>query len=220
MREMMGGHAIIQYKWVVMARIATLCLVLTAGFTLVYEVTLPGEPAAADKIAPVVPGVAAVRKEAAASAVLRRNSAIKNAVLKWMRKNSDMPDDVLSRIYDSALRSGDADLVLAVCAVESSFNPTARSDKGAIGLMGIMPGVWLRELKKRGVISKRRDLYKIPDNIASGAYVLERYIVRTGNIGDALTGYAGGDPSYAQKVLHEMGEIYLVRRAALSGRSA
>ncbi|MEJ2696105.1 MAG: transglycosylase SLT domain-containing protein [Candidatus Sulfobium sp.] len=216
-RGMMKGHTIIEYKWIFLAKVVVLGLIIVSGLGLTYVVTVPGMPASASK---AVPKVMPVPKPAPAhrSAAELRSAAIKSAVLEWMRAKSDMPDETLSRIYDAALKSGNADLILAVCVVESSFNPTARSDKGAIGLMGIMPKVWLNELKEKGIVSERRDLYKIPKNIASGAYVLERYVGRTGDIEAALTGYVGGDPSYAQKVLHELGEIYLVRWSVLGSK--
>lgn len=218
LRDMMKGHTIVEYKWVVLARITALGFVLVTGLGLVYSVTIEGKPASADKTVPVSQNMAELRNVTIRPAGWKRNKAIKTAVLKWMRKNSDMPDKMLSRIYDSALKSGNPDLVLAVCVVESNFNPTARSDKGALGLMGVMPSVWLKELKAKGIVKKRRDLYKVGRNIASGSYVLGRYVERTGNIEDALTGYVGGDPSYARKVLHELGEIYLVRRSALKDK--
>lgn len=206
-RDMMKGHTVIEYKWVVIARLAALGLIVLTGLGLTYAVTVQDRPASAGN---------KVEIRVSRNAAELRNAAIKSAVLKWMRCNSDMPDETLSRIYDASVNSGNSDLVLAVCLVESNFNPTARSEKGALGLMGIMPRVWLDELKSKGIVTKRRDLYGIARNITSGAYVLGRYVERTGNIEDALTGYVGGDTSYAQKVLRKLGEIYLVRRSAMS----
>lgn len=215
MREMMEGYSIVEYKWIILGRIAALGLTLMTGFVLVYMVTIPGRPASADKVVPVRHGTAQLRSAPVKSAAAKRDEAIKSAVLKWMRENSDMPDEMLSKIYDAARNSGNTDLVLAVCAVESNFNPMARSDKGAIGLMGVMPKVWLSELKAGGIVKRRRDLYTIGKNIASGAYVLDTYVRRTNDIEEALTRYVGGDPAYPQKVFHELGEIYMARRSAL-----
>lgn len=54
-------------------------------------------------------------------------------------KEGNMPEQVLSDIYDEAVKYAYSDLILAICAVESNFNPVAKSQKGAIDLMGILP---------------------------------------------------------------------------------
>jgi hypothetical protein len=140
------------------------------------------------------------------------NEATKPVILHWMKERSVMHEQVLSRIYSAAMNNDNADLVLAICLVESNFNPHAKSEKGAMGLMGIMPDVWLQELKTHGIVRERDDLYAISNNINSGIYVLERYLARTSNLREALSRYAGGDPAYAARVLRKLGEISRVRR--------
>ncbi|MDA8432455.1 MAG: transglycosylase SLT domain-containing protein [Nitrospiraceae bacterium] len=124
-----------------------------------------------------------------------------------------MPEQVLERIYSAAMDNVNADLVLAICLVESNFNPHVESEKGAMGLMGIMPTVWLEELKAHGIVRERDDLLTISSNIKSGGYVLGRYLARTNNLREALSLYAGGDPAYAVRVLRMLGEITQVRRS-------
>ena len=141
------------------------------------------------------------------------NEAANQAILQWMKRNSDMSEQVLTNIYRVAMKSVNADLILAVCLVESNFNPHVESGKGAIGLMGIMPDVWLEELSARGIVREREDLFAIPNNIASGVYVLQKYIGKTDNLRDALSRYAGGDPSYAARVLRMMKKISMTRRS-------
>lgn len=137
----------------------------------------------------------------------------RQAVLHWMAQNSSMSEKVLSDIYAIARNTADADLVLAVCCVESNYNPHALSEKGAMGLMGIMPGVWLDELKAQGIVGEKDDLYKIRNNIAAGTFVLKRYISRTGNIRKALIRYEGGDAWYAMRVLKTRSKISLARHS-------
>lgn len=139
--------------------------------------------------------------------------ATKPVVVQWMKEHSEMPEQVLSKIYSVAMNSVNADLVLAICLVESNFNPQVESEKGAIGLMGIMPDVWLEELKTHGIVREQDDLYTISSNINSGIYVLGRYLARTNNLRQALSRYAGGDPEYAARVLRMLGEISRVRRS-------
>ena len=137
----------------------------------------------------------------------------RRAVIRWMGENSAMSESVLSDIYGIAANNVHTDLILAICLVESNYNPRAVSDKGAMGLMGIMPGIWLDELKAQGILGKKEDLYRISNNIAAGSYVIERYISRTRDIRHALIRYEGGDSWYAARVLKAMRKISLIRQS-------
>lgn len=176
-------------------------LIAVIGFALAYGVTVPVGPENA--VHPASPERSSgYEKEAAQQAVLR-----------WMKENSVMPEKVLAKIYSMAMESVNADLILAICLVESNFNPHVESGKGAIGLMGVMPGVWLEELKAHGIVSGKEDLFTISKNIDAGAYVLESYLGKTDNLKDALSRYAGGDPTYAVRVLQTQRKITLTRRS-------
>ena len=135
----------------------------------------------------------------------------KQAILQWMKENSDMPDQVLTKVYNAAATTGNRDLILAICLVESNFNPRAESDKGAIGLMGIMPGVWMEELKEKGIIEEKDDLYKISANIAAGAHVLATYLSETNDLRQALVRYVGGASWYATRVFRAQKNIALAQ---------
>ena len=155
------------YKRVSLAQCVFLILIGTIGFALAYAATVPSGRAAADYF----PSFSRDRQD--------EKAATKQAVLHWMGENSSMPDRILAKIYNEAAGTTNRDLILAICLVESNFNPHAESDKGAIGLMGIMPDVWLEELKAQGLIREKEDLYKISGNIAAGAYVLAKYLAET-----------------------------------------
>lgn len=139
--------------------------------------------------------------------------ATKQKILDWMAKNSDMPDHILTKIYNAAEVTGNRDLILAICLVESNFNPQAESHKGAIGLMGIMPNVWVKELKDQGIIREKEDLYKISGNISAGAHVLATYLSETNDLRKALIRYVGGASWYATKVLQAQKQIRLAQHA-------
>jgi hypothetical protein len=176
-------------------------LVMVTGLVLAYAATVPG-----------IRADAAHRGSHDPNGV-QMKEATEQVILQWMKERSEMPEHVLSNIYRVAMNSVNADLVLAICLVESNFNPHVESEKGAIGLMGIMPGVWLEELRTKGIVNRRDDLYAISGNINSGVYVLGTYLARTNNLKEALSRYAGGDPEYAKKVLRLFGEISRTRHS-------
>ncbi len=177
-------------------------LIAVAGVALAYSAFTPGEQADADRLLSAHP------------AVLDSKDVTRRAILHWMEENSHMPKQVLSRVYGAAVKSVNPDLVLAICVVESNFNPRAVSDKGAVGLMGVMPGVWLDDLKAHGIVNAREDLYEIPNNIASGLYVLKWCLASTNSLREALFRYSGGDSRYPDKVLMAVGKISVARRQA------
>lgn len=187
------------------ARIRHILLVPAAiiAFAFAYETVAPGSIASAG----FFPSLSL--SESAEKA------AAKEAVLDWMAENSVMPEHVLAKIYAAAEKTGKRDLILAICLVESNFNPDAKSTKGAMGLMGIMPHIWIEELKEQGIINDKDDLYRISENIAAGVHVLETYLSETNDLRKALTRYVGGASWYATRVFRAQKAIEL---AQISGR--
>ncbi len=95
-------------------------------------------------------------------------------------------------------------LILAVISVESRFNPIAESDKGAKGLMQVIPKWHYEKLAEHGGADAVLDPRT---NMLVGAQILKEYIVRAGNLEAGLQMYNGAsdDPTqgYAQKVIAE-----------------
>ena len=128
-----------------------------------------------------------------------------------MLANSDMPEDILKDIYNTAIKYDNSDLILAIIKVESHFNPLTKSHQKAKGLMGITPKWWLEELKSKGIIKTKRDLYNIEKNIEGGNYILSKYFEKHKNIYTVLTNYSGNAKNYPEKVLIALGEINYAR---------
>lgn len=98
----------------------------------------------------------------------------------------------------AAVHDVDASLVRAVIRVESAFEPRARSRKGAMGLMQLMPAT----ARAYGV----RDAYDPAENIDAGVRhlrrLLDRYDVRLAlaayNAGEGTVERYGGVPPYKE----------------------
>jgi len=199
--DKMKGWGTVAYKLALSLPYFLAGFVVIFGLVLVNTAISPPKPADADYPASRSRNEADVKE------------TTNQAVLQWMKENSEMPEQVLSKIYSVAVSSVNPDLVLAICLVESNFNPRVESERGAIGLMGIMPDVWMEELKAHGIVRGQEDLYAISSNINAGIYVLERYLSRTNNLREALSRYAGRDPEYATRVLRMIGEVSRARRS-------
>jgi len=108
-------------------------------------------------------------------------------------------------------------LVLAVVSIESSFNPKARSPKGAQGLMQVLTRVHTDKFAPFGGATAAFDPMA---NLSVGSRILKEYLVREGSIEGALKSYVGAallphDFGYGSKVLSERERI----AAAATGRS-
>jgi len=110
------------------------------------------------------------------------------AVRRKARYHSGVADLELEQAVDRAAQQHHVQpaLLLAVMKAESSFNPTAVSKAGAVGLMQLIPETAIRH----GV----HNLYDANDNITGGAkhlrYLLDRF---HGNIRLALAAYNAGE---------------------------
>jgi hypothetical protein len=155
---------------------------------------------------PVVPD-AVSRVTAADPASLSKQQA---AVATWLSRRYRVALEPVSRLVQEAWASGqrsglDPTLILAVMAVESSFNPFAQSSVGAQGLMQVMTRVHDDKYEPYG---GSRAAFDPVTNLRVGVQVLRECIARAGGLEQGLKYYVGAanlsdDGGYVNKVLAE-----------------
>jgi soluble lytic murein transglycosylase-like protein len=100
-----------------------------------------------------------------------------------MNRRSQLYDALIEQ--EAAAHAVDPNLVRAVIQAESAFNPWARSHKGAMGLMQLMPAT----ARAYGVL----DPYNPVQNIRAGVAYLKRLLMRfADNVELALAAYNAG----------------------------
>ncbi len=136
------------------------------------------------------------------------------AVANWLARRYKVAPEPLSRIVQEAWRLGekarlDPTLILAVMAVESSFNPFAQSPMGAQGLMQVMTRVHDDKYERFGGTLAAFDPLT---NLRVGVQVLKDCIAQAGSVEGGLKFYVGAanlpdDGGYAAKVLGEQSHL-------------
>ena len=131
------------------------------------------------------------------------------AVAGWLARRYHVAPEPVSRLVQEAWRVGelvnlDPTLILAVMAVESSFNPFAQSPVGAQGLMQVMTKV---HDDKYEAFGGSHAAFDPVTNLRVGVQVLKECIARAGSLEAGLRFYVGAansdDGGYATKVLVE-----------------
>ncbi len=136
------------------------------------------------------------------------------AVAKWLSRRYRVAPEPISRLVQEAWQVGaraglDPTLILAIMAVESSFNPFAQSSVGAQGLMQVMTKVHDDKYEAFGGTHAAFDPVT---NLRVGVQVLKECIARAGNLEAGLRFYVGAanledDGGYAGKVLSEQQQL-------------
>lgn len=132
------------------------------------------------------------------------------AVAYWLSKKYRVAAEPLSVLVAEAYTIGkrtklDPTLILAIMAVESSFNPFAQSQVGAQGLMQVMTRVHGDKYESAGGTLTAFDPVT---NMRVGVKVLQECIARAGSLEGGLRYYVGAanledDGGYASKVMAE-----------------
>ncbi|RST56821.1 transglycosylase SLT domain-containing protein [Variovorax sp. MHTC-1] len=139
------------------------------------------------------------------------------AVAYWLSKKYRVAAEPLSVLVAEAFELGkrtklDPTLILAIMAVESSFNPFAQSHVGAQGLMQVMTRVHGEKYQSAGGTLTAFDPVT---NMRVGVKVLQECIARAGSLEGGLKFYVGAanlpdDGGYASKVLAEHARLQQV----------
>ena len=132
------------------------------------------------------------------------------AVAYWLSKKYRVAPEPIAALVSEAYAQGKANkldptLILAIMAIESSFNPFAQSPVGAQGLMQVMTKVHTDKYESFG---GQHAAFDPVTNLKVGVKVLKECIARAGSIEGGLRYYVGAanlpsDGGYAAKVLAE-----------------
>ncbi|MBK1614174.1 lytic transglycosylase [Rubrivivax gelatinosus] len=156
------------------------------------------------------------RATAADPKALTRQQA---AVATWISRRYKVAPEPISALVQEAWAIGqkaglDPTLILAIMAVESSFNPFAQSSVGAQGLMQVMTRI---HDDKYQAFGGKHAAFDPISNLRVGVQVLKECISRAGGLEDGLRRYVGAalqdsDGGYVDRVMTE--QVYLKRVAA------
>ncbi|MBI5258316.1 MAG: lytic transglycosylase domain-containing protein [Burkholderiales bacterium] len=132
------------------------------------------------------------------------------AVVQWLSRRYRVAPEPVGRLVQEAWQVGqrmgiEPTLILAVMAIESSFNPFAQSPVGAQGLMQVMTRVHDDKYEAFGGTHAAFDPVT---NLRVGVQVLKECIARAGGLEAGLRTYVGAanltdDGGYVGKVLAE-----------------
>ena len=148
-------------------------------------------------------------------------SAEQAAVARWIARRYKVAPEPIGRLVQEAWSLGerariDPTLILAIMAVESSFNPFAQSPVGAQGLMQVLTRV---HDDKDEAFGGTHAAFDPITNLRVGVQVLKECIARAGSLHEGLKFYVGAalhdnDGGYVGRVLMEQSFL----RAVAEGR--
>ena len=202
--------------FVLLASLAACALFATANHLQDLTLAALAPAASAQPVALAETGVEAVTQEEPPPVANKKIEALAGFLARKYRVSPNVTQNLVSTAYAEGARAGvDPLLIIAVMAVESSFNPIAESVAGAKGLMQVIPRYHPEKFAAAGLADAALD----PEtNIQVGARILKEYIQQAGGLVAGLQRYNGapGDTgtAYANKVIGEQQRLkQVVKRA-------
>ncbi|CAM5782645.1 MAG: lytic transglycosylase domain-containing protein [Burkholderiales bacterium] len=139
------------------------------------------------------------------------------SVAQWIARKYRVAPEPVAALVSEAYEVGrstrlDPTLILAIIAIESSFNPFAQSTVGAQGLMQVMTSVHTDKYQHFG---GNYAAFDPRTNLRVGVKVLQECIARAGSLVGGLKYYVGAanlptDGGYADKVMAEYARLHRV----------
>jgi soluble lytic murein transglycosylase-like protein len=202
--------------------VALALAVAALPFTLEPQFVKPFQPSPSARAEPVAaaetPSLFEGLVQANVSTTLRRSALPLNkqqqAVAGYITRKYGVSSEVVQEFVRTAFAAGkqygvDPLLLVAIMAVESSYNPIAESWAGAKGLMQIIPKYHPEKFEAFG---GENAVFDPRVNIMVGARIVREYLLmHTGDLLAALQFYAGAtadrDAVYTQRVLNEKDQL-------------
>jgi soluble lytic murein transglycosylase-like protein len=109
-------------------------------------------------------------------------------------------DDIAASVYRASSRYNvPPEMILAVIRIESAFDVNAQSNKGAVGLMQILPSTAQEVAQELRMDWRGEDLLRDPSaNIEIGTYYLTKLIGQFNDLSVALAAYNHGPGRIAE----------------------
>jgi soluble lytic murein transglycosylase-like protein len=148
------------------------------------------------------------------SQLQRRQEAIGEIIVVLERQGTDLKDikmeDLATVIYEEATRyNHDPKFILAMIGIESSFKNSSVSERGAKGLMQLMPYVAEGMAQELGIKwTGEHNLFDPIINVKLGVYYLSRLTDDFKHPSLALTAYNYG-PSYIKNLVNRRQRVPL-----------
>lgn len=102
-------------------------------------------------------------------------------------------DSELRAIIIAANKTKYPELIVSIAKHESDFKRHTRSHKGALGLTGIIPKWWHKELKEEGIVAHKGDYFLVENNVLACEFIIDRLLdTFDGDMNKALAFYNGG----------------------------
>jgi soluble lytic murein transglycosylase len=159
------------------SRLIPVVLLCCLSCAAVAPLRLP--PARAAEVAPIPPEVAALAREIGG--------------YQTRLSEPELRDVARTLLECAELHGLERDLLLGVIRVESAFNNFARSDKGALGLMQVLPTTGEAVARELGIAwDGPRTLFDPVANVRIGSAYLAWLYARYGDLDRALAAYNYG----------------------------